>query len=1407
MRRRLMTVALLSLFAAGFRIAHGLRSLGSCSNPHNISLGLGSASWVPTTSTNTTTNSFPCRQARDYTYRLPAFNAMRSITIDTCVAGVNAWDTVLYVFPAQGGACTSCPKTIQDDDGSVCGQDRSRITFNASAGMDYLVVVEGFLSTSCGVPAINVTSTLVQAPPNITPMGSCSNPHNISLGLGSASWVPTTSTCDTTNNFPCLPSMDYTYRLPAFNAMRSIMIDTCVAGVDAWDTVLYVFPAQGGACTSCPSNVVYDDQGSVCGQDRSRVTFNASAGVDYLVVVEGYTPSSCGVPAINVTSGPPNIISVGSCSNPHHISLGLGSASWVPTTSTCNTTNSFPCRQARDYTYRLPAFNAMRSITIDTCVAGVNAWDTVLYVFPAQGGACTSCPKTIMDDDGSVCGQDRSRITFNASAGMDYLVVVEGFLSTSCGVPAINVISTLVQAPPNITPMGSCSNPHNISLGLGSASWVPTTSTCDTTNSFPCLPSMDYTYRLPAFNAMRSIMIDTCVAGVDAWDTVLYVFPAQGGACTFCPSNAMSNDQGSACGQDRSRVIFNADAGVDYLVVVEGFHSIYCGVPAINVTSTLVQAPPNITPIGSCSNPHNISLGLGSASWVPTTSTCDTTNSFPCRQARDYTYRLPAFNAMRNITIDTCVAGFNTWDAFLIVLQAQGGACTWCSSNVVYDDDRHVCRPSHGSWSSRVTFTADAGVDYLVVVEGYFTTSCGVPAINVTSTLVQAPPNITPIGSCSNPHNISLGLGSASWVPTTSTCDTTNNFPCLPSMDYTYRLPAFNATRSITIDTCVAGVDAWDTVLYVFPAQGGACTFCPSNAMSNDQGSVCGQDRSRVIFNADAGMDYLVVVEGFHSIYCGVPAINVTSTLVQAPPNITPIGSCSNPHHISLGLGSASWVPTTSTCDTTNSFPCLPSRDYTYRLPAFNATRSITIDTCVAGVDAWDSIFTVFPAQGGACTFCPSDALYGDEGSVCSQGLSRGTFNVDAGVDYLVVVEGYDLGYCGVPAINVTSTLVQAPPNITPIGSCSNPHNISLGLGSASWVPTTSTCNTTNSSPCRQARDYTYRLPAFNAMRSITIDTCVAGVVAWDTALYVFPTQSGACTFCPSNALSNDQGSVCGQGLSRVTFNASAGVDYLVVVEGSFTTSCGVPAIIVTSTLVQALIGPCSNPHNISLGIGSASWVPTTSTCNTTNSFPCRQARDYTYRLPAFNAMRSITIDTCVAGVVAWDTTLYVFPAQSGACTFCPSNALYDDEGSVCGQGLSRVTFNADAGVDYLVVVEGFHSMYCGVPAIIVTSTLVQAPPNITPIGSCSNPHNISLGLGSASWVPTTSTCDTTNSSPCLPMRDYTYRLPAFNATRNITIDTCVAGVNAWDTVLYVFPAQGGACTFCPVSSSLQVAV
>ncbi|GFH30792.1 hypothetical protein HaLaN_29712, partial [Haematococcus lacustris] len=167
--------------------------------------------------------------------------------------------------------------------------------------------------------------------------------------------------------------------------------------------------------------------------------------------------------------------------------------------------------------------------------------------------------------------------------------------------------------------------------------------------------------------------------------------------------NVVYDDQGSVCGQDRSRVTFNASAGVDYLVVVEGYTPSSCGVPAINVTS----GPPNIISVAPQLRTHSAPL----LPWLTPHPGQNTTTYY----------------------LGHCTP--------IMVLSRHG----WLQSNVVYDDDRHVCRPSHGSWSSRVTFTADAGVDYLVVVEGYFTTSCGVPAINVTSTLVQAPPNITPI--------------------------------------------------------------------------------------------------------------------------------------------------------------------------------------------------------------------------------------------------------------------------------------------------------------------------------------------------------------------------------------------------------------------------------------------------------------------------------------------------------------------------------------------------------------------------------------------------------------------------------------------------------------------------------------
>ncbi|KAL6753355.1 hypothetical protein V8C86DRAFT_473992 [Haematococcus lacustris] len=250
---------------------------------------------------------------------------------------------------------------------------------------------------------------------------------------------------------------------------------------------------------------------------------------------------------------------------------------WIfnPTVSTCSTTNSFPCRAARDYTYQLQAFYASRVITIDTSVDGVAAWDTILFVLPVATSACAQCSSALSNDDDGT--EFRSRLTFTAAAGVAYLVVVEGWWVSDCGMPSIRVSSGSgsVAPPPPIAnygdgDYGTCTYPHFIDIGdIGSRVIVPSVDTCWRPSSCRChFYDGDYVYLLPASSVVRTITVDTCVAGVAAWDTTIIVFPARSGVCSTCPWNEWNND-GSSCGGGRSRLTFNARPWKDYLVVVE----------------------------------------------------------------------------------------------------------------------------------------------------------------------------------------------------------------------------------------------------------------------------------------------------------------------------------------------------------------------------------------------------------------------------------------------------------------------------------------------------------------------------------------------------------------------------------------------------------------------------------------------------------------------------------------------------------------------------------------------------------------------------------------------------------------------------------------------------------------------
>ncbi|GFH12030.1 hypothetical protein HaLaN_07650, partial [Haematococcus lacustris] len=65
------------------------------------------------------------------------------------------------------------------------------------------------------------------------------------------------TTCGTASGWDCQPAPDFLYLLPSSEeGDRSITLDTCVDGVAAWDTFLFVIPVQDGTCGQCMADVI-----------------------------------------------------------------------------------------------------------------------------------------------------------------------------------------------------------------------------------------------------------------------------------------------------------------------------------------------------------------------------------------------------------------------------------------------------------------------------------------------------------------------------------------------------------------------------------------------------------------------------------------------------------------------------------------------------------------------------------------------------------------------------------------------------------------------------------------------------------------------------------------------------------------------------------------------------------------------------------------------------------------------------------------------------------------------------------------------------------------------------------------------------------------------------------------------
>ncbi|GFH21386.1 hypothetical protein HaLaN_18682, partial [Haematococcus lacustris] len=114
--------------------------------------------------------------------------------------------------------------------------------------------------------------------------------------------------------------------------------------------------------------------------------------------------------------------------------------------------------------------------------------------------------------------------------------------------------------------------------------------------------------------------------------------------------------------------------------------------------------------------------------------------------------------------------------------------------------------------------------------------------------------------------SLAAGLAAAGVVlqPSPTTCGQHSSWYQWPSSDFTYLLLGDAAApRRLTLETCVPGMAAWDTVLVVVRAKLSKCGQRVTWSMTDDDSSPKGRGCSRLSFTAAVGQDYFIIVEGY----------------------------------------------------------------------------------------------------------------------------------------------------------------------------------------------------------------------------------------------------------------------------------------------------------------------------------------------------------------------------------------------------------------------------------------------------------------------------------------------------------------------------------------------------------------
>jgi hypothetical protein len=235
------------------------------------------------------------------------------------VAPASGWYTAATCgagFDTKIAALADCsqPATVItcNDDAPGCltsaGQPyASRITFQATAGVATFIAIGGWGSTTNGPASLTITTS---APP---PPTGCAVAATALVGTNPFNTAASTETLDLTGRCDPGPFGDDRIRRVTWFRWTSTVtgpVEVSTCGLATFDTRIAVL-------ASCdPASVIAcNDDASGCPNLTSKLRFEASQGVSYLMAVGGFDASAAGSGLLSINASPPPPPGCGSSAN------------------------------------------------------------------------------------------------------------------------------------------------------------------------------------------------------------------------------------------------------------------------------------------------------------------------------------------------------------------------------------------------------------------------------------------------------------------------------------------------------------------------------------------------------------------------------------------------------------------------------------------------------------------------------------------------------------------------------------------------------------------------------------------------------------------------------------------------------------------------------------------------------------------------------------------------------------------------------------------------------------------------------------------------------------------------------------------------------------------------------------